>query len=175
MQGHTCLVFAGLCLQDMLFQIKFVSVGIQNVCSRSISRAQIWGRLGGPVQGHTCLAFAVLSSPRCALSNYVCFSRYLKCMSQVNFKGPDFGASGRGNAGAHKSGICIFIISKMCSFKLSRFQLVPRTHVPGQFQGGHFCVWQGQCRGPHVWHIHILQCDNQPGDMALHLDGTLLV
>ena len=68
-----------------------------------------------------------------ALSNYVCFSQYLKCMSQVNFKGPDFGASGRGNAGAHMSGTCIFIISKMCSFKLCRFQLVPRTHVPGQF------------------------------------------
>ena len=53
-----------------------------------------------------------------------------------NFKGPDFGASGRGNAGAHMSGICIFIISKMCSFKLSRFQLVPRSHEPGQFWGG---------------------------------------
>lgn len=44
--------------QDGLFQIAYVSVGILNVCPRSILRGQTLGRLGGVMQGHTCLAFA---------------------------------------------------------------------------------------------------------------------
>ena len=90
--------------------------------------------LGGVMQGNTCLTFAFLYSLKCALSKYVDFScLYLEYMFQVNFEGVCFGASGRGNAGAHMSGICIFLLSEMCSFKICAFQTVPRSHDPGQF------------------------------------------
>ena len=59
------------------------------------------------MQGHTCLAFAFSYSLKYALSNYVSSRWYLDDMTQVNFRGSNF-ASGRGNAGAHMSGIYIF-------------------------------------------------------------------
>ena len=81
--------------------------------------------LGGVMQEHASLAFAFSYSLKYALSKYVDFSWYLECICQFNFDEACFGASGRGIAGAHMSGICIFILSKNCSFKICWFQLIP--------------------------------------------------
>ena len=81
------------------------------------------------MQMHTLSGICSFFYHKNRLSNAVCLSRYLEYISHVNSKGPDLGESGKVNSGAHMSGICIFIVLEVCSFKYSLFQSVPSRLV----------------------------------------------